>query len=91
MPPPSPPFTCECSWTERFACPSSATPGSSFPFYAEDDGSQCFAYCCPPAPPAPPPPPPSVTQEVFDLAGALFREFPDLSIMTGRWLRDICG
>ena len=43
-PPPRPPFTCSCAWTESHACAGSGTPGSLG--WAEDDGSPCYAYCC---------------------------------------------
>mmetsp|Transcript_31243 Transcript_31243/g.100889 ORF Transcript_31243/g.100889 Transcript_31243/m.100889 type:complete len:358 (+) Transcript_31243:196-1269(+) len=53
-PPPPPPFLCDCSWTEKYACPA-ATLGAPVPAnasaFAADDGSACFGYCCPaPAP-----------------------------------------
>jgi hypothetical protein len=44
-PPPPPPFeSCDCSWTEEYACPSWPVPGSLG--YAKDDGGECFDFCC---------------------------------------------
>lgn len=58
FPPPSSPFSCGCGWTAQYACPNSGTRG--WMGFAQDDGSQCFTYCCPPSPSTPPraPPPP---------------------------------
>ncbi|EOD17709.1 hypothetical protein EMIHUDRAFT_421733 [Emiliania huxleyi CCMP1516] len=46
-PPPSPPFDCDCSWTDKFPCPGTQ-PGERALKQAKDDGSACFHHCCPP-------------------------------------------
>lgn len=44
-PPPPPPFqSCDCSWTDQYACPSWPAPGSLG--FATDDGGECFDFCC---------------------------------------------
>ncbi len=48
-------FECSCSWREQYACPGA--PEAGWFGYAEDDGSDCFHYCCPSPPPPPSPTP----------------------------------
>ena len=42
--PPPPPFSCDCSWTQSWACPNAEEPGSEG--FATNDGSDCFQWCC---------------------------------------------
>ena len=45
---------CSCGWTQSFACPGTRNGSHG---WSRDDGSACFAYCCPPSvlPPSAPP------------------------------------
>ena len=59
-PPPAPPYECWCGWTDWWACPG-APNGGNFGWYATDDGSACYDYCCGASPSPPPPSPPRLS------------------------------